>query len=418
MDLTPLRSSRDFRLLFTSRAVTYLGSMMTMVAIPFQVAELSGSYVAVGVIGLVEVVPLVVFGLYGGALADRLDRRTMAVATELAALLLSGALAVNALLPTPHLWLIYIVAMLFAAVSGLQRPSIEAILPRVVAHEQLAAAGVLTSAASTVGAIASPAIAGLILTGNGAAAVYIIDGITFAVSMVLLWRLSMNRASEASSGAATAIVEGLRYAWSRRDILGTYAIDMSAMVFAFPYALFPFIADTLESPQALGLLYAAPAAGALLVTLTSGWIPRVHRHGRAIAMAAACWGLAIGGLAMSSSITWAIVMLVLAGVADMISGQFRMLMWNQTIPDDMRGRLAGIEMLSYSIGPMTGQMTMSGIAAISSLRAALAIGSLACMGSVAVVAASIRSLWNFDDRTNPQAVAERQRRRMEAENPH
>jgi MFS family permease len=151
--------------------------------------------------------------------------------------------------------------------------------------------------------------------------------------------------------------------------------------------------------------------GALIVALTSGWISRVHRHGRALTFAACAWGLAIGGVAFSPSIGVAIAMLVLAGTADMISGQFRMLIWNQTIPDSLRGRLAGIELLSYSVGPLTGQVTLSGIAALTSLRTALAIGSAVCTMSAAAIGRSIQSLWNFDDRTNVHAVAERHRRR-------
>ena len=165
MDLRPLRHSRDFRWVFASGLVTYLGSMVTMVALPFQVAELTGSYVAVGLIGLAELVPLIVFGLWGGAMADAVDRRRVVLVTEFASLALSVILLVNALLPDPHLWVIYVVAMLFAAVDGLQRPSLEAIIPRVVAHDELAAAGALNSLRWQVGSIVGPALGGLLDRG-------------------------------------------------------------------------------------------------------------------------------------------------------------------------------------------------------------------------------------------------------------
>ncbi len=245
VDLSPLRASRDFRLIFASGLVTYLGSMITYVALPFQVAELTGSFLAVGLIGLAELVPLVLFGLYGGALADAVDRRVMVVTTEIASAVLVATLLVNSLLPTPQLWVLYVVAMLLAAVDGLQRPSLEAMIPRVVAHDQLAAAAALTSVRWQLGSIVGPAIGGLLLSAGGAVAAYGVDVATFIVSIVLLWRLRSIRAARAGDERPSLrhIVDGVRYAWTRKDLLGTYAVDLIAMTFAFPYALFPFLAD-------------------------------------------------------------------------------------------------------------------------------------------------------------------------------
>lgn len=281
IDITPLRTSRDFRLLFFSGMITYLGSMITYVALPFQVAELTGSFVAVGLIGLAELVPLVVFGLYGGALADSIDRRTMVIVTEVASGLLVIVLLVNSLLPAPQLWVLYVVAMLLAGVDGLQRPSLDAMIPRVVERDQLAAAAALTSIRWTVGSIVGPAIGGILISAYGTAAAYGVDALTFALSILLLVRLRpIKVAGGGERPSLRHVAEGIRYALSRKDLLGTYAIDMIAMVFAFPYALFPFLADDLGAPWALGLLYSAGAIGSLVVTLTSGWTSSVHRHGR------------------------------------------------------------------------------------------------------------------------------------------
>ena len=192
MDLRPLRHSRDFRWVFTSGLVTYLGSMVTMVALPFQVADLTGSFVAVGLIGLAELVPLILFGLWGGAMADAVDRRRVVIATEFASLALSVVLLVNALLPEPHLWVIYLVAMVFAAVDGLQRPSLEAIIPRVVAHDELAAAGALNSLRWQVGSIVGPALGGLLIAAFGVWSAYAFDAATFLVSGIALWRLRVD----------------------------------------------------------------------------------------------------------------------------------------------------------------------------------------------------------------------------------
>ena len=412
MDITPLRQSRDFRIVFTSGLITYLGSMITYVALPFQVAQLSGSFVAVGLIGLAELIPLIVFGLYGGALADTVDRKWMVIATESTAALLVLTLLVNSLLPTPQLWILYVIAMLLAAVDGLQRPSLDAIIPRVVAHDQLAAATALNALKWQLGMIIGPAIGGLLLSAGGAVAAYGVDVATYAASAVLLLRLRSIRAEGSGEERASLrhITEGIRYAWSRKDLLGTYAIDLIAMVFAFPYALFPFLAEDLGGTWTLGLLYSAGAVGSLVVTLTSGWTTSVHRHGRAIVFAAMVWGAGIAMVGVSSSLWLVLLFLVIAGGADMVSGIFRTTMWNQTIPDEVRGRMAGIELLSYSIGPLLGQLRSSTAASLTSLRMSFISGGVLCIVGVGIAAFALPSLWSYDVRTDANAVRERQRR--------
>lgn len=412
LDTTPLRASRDFRLIFASGLVTYLGSMITYVALPFQVAQLTGSFVAVGLIGLAELVPLIVFGLYGGALADSVDRRVMVIATEAAAGLLVTLLLVNSLLPSPQLWVLYAIAMMLAAVDGLQRPSLDAMIPRVVAHDQLAAASALTSLRWQLGSIVGPAIGGLLLSFGGAAMAYGVDVLTFAGSIVLLWRLSSIRVEgDGDRPTLRHIGAGIGYAWSRKDLLGTYAVDLIAMVFAFPYALFPFLAEDLGGAWTLGLLYSAGAVGSLAVTLTSGWTSSVHRHGRAIVLAAAVWGLGIALVGVTHSVAWVLLFLAIAGGADMISGIFRGAMWNQTIPDDVRGRMAGIELLSYSIGPLLGQVRSSTAASLTSLRMSFISGGVLCVVGVGIAAFALPSLWRYDERTSPHAQQQREQRR-------
>lgn len=413
VDVTPLRESRDFRLILISGGITYLGSMITYVALPFQVAQLTGSFVAVGLIGLVELVPLVVFGLYGGALADSVDRRTMVIATEAASGVLVVALLVNAAMPSPQLWVLYVVAMLLAVTDGLQRPSLDAMIPRVVAHDQLAAASALNAIKWQVGTIVGPAVGGLLLSAGGAVAAYGVDVATFVVSVALLWRVRSIRVGDEGGERVTLshITDGMRYAWSRKDLMGTYAVDLIAMVFAFPYVLFPFLAVELGAPWALGLLYSAGAVGSLLVSLTSGWTASVHRHGRAIVVAAAMWGLGIGLVGFTTSLWVVLLLLMLAGAADMVSGIFRTVMWNQTIPDDVRGRMAGIELLSYSVGPLLGQVRSSAAASLTSLRVSFISGGALCIIGVALSAIALPSLWNYDDRTSEDAIRERERRR-------
>lgn len=412
VDVTPLRASRDFRLIFFSGLVTYLGSMITYVALPFQVAQLTGSFIAVGLIGLVELAPLIIFGLYGGSLADTVDRRVMVVATEVASGLLVAVLLVNALLPDPQLWVLYVVAMMLAVSDGLQRPSLDSMIPRVVAHDQLSAAAALNSLKYQLGGIVGPAVGGLLLSAGGLLAAYGVDVASFVLSVLLLWRLhSIRVESESREGPVLRhIADGMRYAWSRKDLMGTYAVDLIAMVFAFPYALFPFLAEDLGAPWALGLLYTAGAVGSLAVTLTSGWTASVHRHGRAIVIAAAVWGLGIALVGVTTSLWWVLLFLAIAGGADMASGIFRTTMWNQTIPDDVRGRMAGIELLSYSIGPLLGQVRSSTAASLTSLRMSFVSGGLLCIVGVGIAAVALPALWSYDDRTNVDAIREREKR--------
>ncbi len=239
-----------------------------------------------------------------------------------------------------------------------------------------------------------------------------VDFITFAISIVLLWRLHSIKATRHTTDHLSLrhIAEGVRYAVSRRDLLGTYTVDLIAMVFAFPYALILLLAQELGAPWALGLLCSAGAVGSLTVTLTSGWTKSVHRHGRAIVLAAMAWGMGIALVGATTSLWFVLVCLAIAGGADIVSGILRGVMWNQTIPDSVRGRMAGIELLSNSIGPLLGQVRSSTAASLTSLRASFVSGGLLCVIGVAVAAFSLPSLWNFDDRTNEHAELERERR--------
>lgn len=407
-DRAPFRESRDFRMLFTSGLITYLGSIMTYVALPFQIKELTGSFVAVGVLGIVQIVPLIVFGLWGGALADRMDRRTMVLVTESGSTVCAALLLVNAASAAPSVWLVYCAAFLFTCFSGLQRPSLEGLLPRVVRHDLLASASAWMSMRWSTTSIIGPAIGGVIIAGTGVKGVYALDLATFLASIATLARLRPSPATaQEPAPTISAIAEGARYARSRPDLMGTYIVDTIAMVFAFPNAIFPFLAQTYAEPYALGLLYSAGAVGALLVTATSGWTVRVHRHGRMVAIAALVWGAAVAGLGFTQNLWLALTMLAIAGGADMISGLFRQLIWNQTIPDELRGRLAGIEMISYSVGPQAGQMRVSLFADWFGMSRALISGGLLCMAGTAGASAALRSFWTYDARTDENALRER-----------
>jgi len=203
------------------------------------------------------------------------------------------------------------------------------------------------------------------------------------------------------------MLEGIKYATSRKDLLGTYLVDLAAMFFAMPNALFPFWADQLDATWALGLFYAAGTIGSVLVTLTSGWIKNYHHHGRAVFIAALGWGAAIALAGATNSLFLILLFLALAGASDMVSALFRGAIWNQSIPDELRGRLAGIELLSYSVGPLGGQMRAGTFAAVTNLRTSVISGGLLCIGFVSIAAGALPKFRKYDARTNQFAVEQR-----------
>jgi MFS family permease len=410
IDVSPLRGGRDFRLLFIGGTVTFLGSMVTFVALPYQAKVLTNSFLAVGLLGAVEIVPLVIFGLYGGAIADRYDRRKVVFFTEMLFAVLSAGLLVNSLLPNPQLWVLYVAAALLAVVDGLQRPSLDALVPRLVPPHQLAGAGALSSLRTNFGLIIGPALGGFLVTGLGFPSAYIFDLATFAVSLACLALMhAVPPLYEHPEDHTTwhRIVEGLQYAKGRKDLLGTYLVDIFAMLFAYPNALYPFVVGHFHATWALGFMYSAPAVGSLVATLTSGWTSHMHHHGRIVVFAAMAWGASIVAFGLAPGIWWALIFLAFAGAADMVSGLFRGLMWDLTIPDEVRGRMAGVELLSYSIGPQLGQVRSTAIAQVTSLRTSLVSGGLACIAACGLVGVVMRPLWNFDSRTDENAVRER-----------
>ena len=400
IDVHPLRRHRDFRVLFMGQAVSFLGSMVTYVALPYQVFQLTRSSFLVGALSFAELVPLVVSALTGGALADWADRRKLIRLSETALGACSLVLLGNALLPSPSVPLLFVVSMVMAGIDGFQRPALDALIPRLVDPDELVAAGALRSLLMNIGMVAGPAAGGALIAVFGLPATYGFDAMTFVFSLWVLGRMqAAPPPAEAERPSLRRIAEGLRYARSRPELLGTYTVDIVAMVFGMPKALFPALAERLGGASALGLLYAAISAGSLLVTVTSGWTALIRRHGVAISIAAAGWGLAVAALGFTDSLPLALVALAAAGAADMVSGIFRSAVWNQTIPDRLRGRLAGIEQVSYSVGPILGDLEAGAVAALAGLRVSIVSGGLLCVVGVALATAVLPAFRRYDSRS-------------------
>jgi MFS family permease len=399
IDTGPLRRRRDFRLLWIGQGVSFFGSMITYVAIPYQAYQLSGSSLVVGLLGLAELVPLLAAAFIGGALADAFDRRRLMQLTELSFAAASLVLVANALLPHPHLWVLFVMSALLATLDGLQRPSLDALTPRLVERDELVAAGALDSFRMTIGMIAGPALGGVLVATAGVPATYAVDTATFAASLTALRMMrAVPPPPEAEPPSLERILEGLRYAGSRPELMGTYVVDIVAMFFGMPMALFPAVASHLGGAGVLGLLYAAPAVGSLIATVTSGWAARVHRHGAAVCIAAAIWGVGIVGFGLAPNLALALLGLIVAGGADMLSGIFRGTIWNQTIPDHLRGRLAGIEQVSYSTGPLLGNVESGAVASLAGVRASIISGGVLCVAGVAVAILALPAFWRYDNR--------------------
>jgi MFS family permease len=403
MDLAPLRRHRDYRWLYAAQSVSFLGTMVTYVALPYQMYALTGSSLAVGMLGLVELVPLLVTAFVGGALADTVDRRKMVLWTEVGLALGCGLLALDALLPVPRAWLLYAAAAAMSALNGLQRPSLESMTARLVDASELPAAAALQMFRGSIGMIAGPALGGLLIATAGIPSTFLFDLATYAFSYFAVRQLrALPPPRSEERPTLDGVLEGFRYAKSRQELLGTYFVDFIAMIFGMPLALFPALSQRLGGPRVLGMLYAAPAVGALVASLTARWTPRVSRHGLAVMLAATGWGVAIVAFGSCDTLWPALVFLALAGGADAISGIFRMTMWNQTIPDALRGRLAGIEMVSYLSGPLLGHVEAGAVAAAWGVRASVVSGGVLCVVGVLLCGALLPRFIAYDARQPEQ----------------
>ena len=398
LDLSPLRVSRDYRLLFFGQLISFFGSMMTFIVVPWQMYQLTQSSAMVGYIYLAEFVPMVILAFVGGALADYFDKRTLLRWTEIGQGGASAILLINSLLPNPQIWVLFLCVAIHAGLAAIQRPAFESFIQQVIPPELMSAVMALNSIRWSVGAIVSPAIAGVIAVMLGPSVAYALDLVTFAGTIYAVYAISAVPSPEnAERPSWEGIRKAWRYAFSRQELLGTYFIDIAAMFFAMPQALYPALA-VYYGERYIGLFPAAIAAGALLASLTSGWTKNVQRHGVLVIAAATLWGVAIIFFGLVDSIFLALFFLLAAGFFDMISGIFRGAIWNQTIPNYLRGRLASIEMISYLTGPMLGSAKMGIVAESFGVKAALVSGGILCVVSVLGTAVFLPRFFTYDGR--------------------
>lgn len=399
VDLGPLRRSVDYRWLLGAQSISSLGSAITYVVLPWQIYQLTKSSVLVGLMGAVEFVPMLVMAMVGGHLADRIDRRRLVRIADASLGITATLLAINAARPVPSVPVVFVLAAIAAALSALARPARDALVPRIVPTDLLSAAAALGGLVYSISYVAGPAVAGLIVAKAGPAIGFGIDAASYLGSVLMISMIRPVPVSDRTESTGwQSVTEGWRYAVSRQELIGTYLIDMNAMFFGMPMALFPAMAEQF-GPGTVGLLYSMPAAGAGLCSLTSGWTSRVHRHGRAVALAAGVWGVAIVGFGMARALPVALVCLLAAGFADCVSGIFRMTIWNRTIPDHLRGRLAGIEQISYLSGPYLGNAEAGLVAGAFGVRSSVISGGVLCVAGSIVLSLLLPRFIGYDDRT-------------------
>ena len=382
VDVTPLRASPGFRWLFFGFFFVQGGRQLTVVAVPFQVYELTGSTLAVGLLGLAQLIPLLILSLLGGALADAVDRRKILVFSPLVLALTSLGLMWNALADQPLIWPLFVLSAVNAGVSAIDGPARQAMVPGLVGRAMLPSALALNQTLTNVAKAGFPAFGGLLIATAGLPVTFAAETACFLVAMIFMRGIPPvavvggGRRLEFSS-----VVEGFRYLKDRRVIQAALLLDLSAMVFGMPTALFPAIGTGVFGGGALavGLLYAAPGVGALIGAVTSGWVGTVRRQGRAVVLAVIGWGVAIAIFGLTSSLPLALVMLGLAGLADVVSAIFRGAIVQLSTPDELRGRVTSMHMAVVAGGPRLGDLEAGAVAALTSVRFSVVSGGVACI---------------------------------------
>jgi len=391
LDLTPLRRSRDFRALIGGLGVSTFGTQLTAVSVPYQVYEITHSSLYVGLVSLAQLFPLIFGSLFGGSLVDAVDRRRMLLVVEALGALSSAGLALNADFG-PALWPLFLFPAVTAALSGMDSSARNAMVPGMVGLASVPAANAMFQALFQTGGIVGPALAGLLLAGAGVRAVYWVDVCSYLIALLAVLAISAQPPSAAGEARVRpgwrSTMEGLRFVRRSQPVQGAYLIDLNAMVFGMPRALFPSLAATVFGGGAttVGLLFAAPGAGALLGALTSGWVSRVRRQGLAVIFAVIVWGLAIAAFGVVRFLPLALLLLAIAGCADVVSAVFRNTIIQFAAPDSMRGRLQGVQMAVVAGGPRLGDLEAGAVATVFGDTVSVVSGGLACVAGALVVA--------------------------------
>lgn len=399
LDVSPLRESVPYRALWIGQIVSLLGSQIRYIAVPYQVFRITGSVFAVGMIGLAEVVPLIAFSIFGGAWADRTDRRALIARTQIAMMATSLALAAVTFAGSPSLPVIYGLTAVASAFNAVDRPARSAMIPAMLPPDKIAAAMALRQVVFQVTQIVGPLVGGVLIAGVGIGWAYVVDALTFVAALVALrWVPAAPPEGVVEQSAWDAVREGLRFSFRTPFILSIFVIDLVAMIFGMPRAVFPALAErTFDGGAAtLSLLYASVSIGALAGALTSGWVTRVRSQGAAVLIAVTIWGAAItlAGLSLFSLVL-TMTFLAVAGAADVVSAVFRGTMLLENTPDPLRGRVTAVNLMVVTGGPRLGDVEAGVAASLVGAPASVVVGGAACLLGTGAVAALFPSLRRY-----------------------
>jgi MFS family permease len=373
-----------------------VGTNATTTVVLLDLAHATGSPTAVGLLGGLQAPAVIISGLYGGHLADRVDRRRLAVRLDVAMFVLVALLVGNTLLSKAALAVLYVVPVAVVALATVHGAALDAVVPRVIPAEELTAASRWLSSSSRLGAIAGPLIGAVLFTTSGPGWAYGLDAASYLLSALLLAGLpAVPAAAQATGSILRSLAGGLRYVGSRTDLVGSYLADLAAMALASPQVLLPFLAVQRAAGGGTGALFAAEAVGALAMALLSGWTRRVSRIGLGVLLAPLGYGLAVCLLAAASSLPVTMAVLMVAGACDLLSVVFRDTMWNLSVPDHVRGRVAGVESVSYGLGAPLGALLLGLLASATSPRTAAAVGGLSCALALGTIAVTLPALTRF-----------------------
>jgi MFS family permease len=398
IDTRSLRESRPFRRLFIGQLISLIGRQITLVAVPFQVYALTRSALAVGLLGLVQAVPLISGSLAGGAIADRFDRRRVLLVTQIGLAITSVLLAIGAFIGNPPLLAIYAVVGVAALVGSVDAPTRTAIIPNIVGLERLPGALSLNIVLFETALIAGPALGGLVIAHLGLPEAYSIDVLTFSAALIAVALLPpQGRSSTERERPVAAIMRGLSFARHQPVILGGFAMDLAAMIFGLPRAVFPVLAATTfhAGAQGLGLLYSAPGVGAVVAALASGQVARSRRLGRIIVIAIVAWGVAIIAFGFTKSLWVALILLAVAGGADSFSAVCRNTILQRIAPDELRGRLTSLYFMVVTGGPNLGDVETGIVANAFGPEVAIVSGGVLCLVGLGAAAVAFPSVWRY-----------------------
>ena len=398
VDTTPLRVSKDFRRLWIGQAVSVVGSMITTAALPYQVFHQTGSSLAVGLLGVAQLGPLLFFSTVGGHFADRVDKRRMLLAVTAASMTCSSLLALNASLAHPQLWLLYVLGATASATVAVSFPALRSLLPLLLDEELRPAAFALQAIYGSFGMMAGPAVAGVLIAGFGLTTSYLVDVGTYLASVVAYAGIAPSPpiSTDGAEEAGTSLLQGFRFLRGHALVMSVFGIDLMAMVFGMPRALFPALAERLGGGPALyGLLLSSVAAGAFVASLASGWTTRVMRQGRALLLAVTAWGatIAVAGVVHQAAVV--LLMFGAAGAADMISGVYRSTIAANVTPDHLRGRVSGVEFAVYAGGPVLGDVEAGVVGGLAGLPFAIVSGGVACVIGAGLFALKVPGLARY-----------------------